>query len=343
MWTKTKSATQGHYFNVAVVFLLIIPVDVLAWSLNNFLMTGPKAYLTYADSVASGALMGVEECKEQFKWDRWNCPENTIPFFSHGSFKKADKETSFVHAISAAGVMYTLTRNCSMGHFENCGCDNSKKGLQGGPNWKWGGCSDNVNFGERISKLFVDSLETGKDALAIMNIHNNDAGRRAVRKTLKLTCKCHGVSGSCTTKTCWHQLPDFRDVGNWLKKKYQRAIRVDSINGELRNARRNQGLMSVSKNDLVYLEHSPNYCKANLTAGSFGTVGRECIKPRKKDKGSTRWERKSCRRLCTSCGLKVRKRYVEVTSSCNCKFQWCCSVKCETCRQKVVKFTCALR
>lgn len=38
----------------------------------------------------------------------------------------ANKETAFIHAITAAGVMHTLTRNCSLGHFNNCGCDESK-------------------------------------------------------------------------------------------------------------------------------------------------------------------------------------------------------------------------
>lgn len=36
-----------------------------------------------------------------------------------------------MHAISAAGVMYTLTKNCSMGDFDNCGCDDSKIGKMG--------------------------------------------------------------------------------------------------------------------------------------------------------------------------------------------------------------------
>ena len=48
----------------------------------------------------------------------------------------------------------------------------------GGHGWLWGGCSDNVGFGEVISKQFVDALETGQDARAAMNLHNNEAGRK---------------------------------------------------------------------------------------------------------------------------------------------------------------------
>lgn len=50
--------------------------------------------------------------------------------------------------------------------------------ISGGPGWLWGGCSDNVGFGEAISKQFVDALETGQDARAAMNLHNNEVGRK---------------------------------------------------------------------------------------------------------------------------------------------------------------------
>lgn len=48
----------------------------------------------------------------------------------------------------------------------------------GSQDWNWGGCSDNVGFGEQISKQYIDEMESGNDARAVVNLHNNEAGRR---------------------------------------------------------------------------------------------------------------------------------------------------------------------
>lgn len=49
-----------------------------------------------------------------------------------------------------------------------------------------------MGFGEAISKQFVDALETGQDARAAMNLHNNEAGRKVRRAAGVLRCgvKC---------------------------------------------------------------------------------------------------------------------------------------------------------
>ncbi|XP_056145789.1 protein Wnt-8a-like [Lampris incognitus] len=315
-----------------------------AWVLNNFLMTGPKAYLTYASSVQVGAQSGIDECKRQFAWDRWNCPDSAIQL---KGLRSATRETSFVHAISAAGVMYALTRNCSLGELASCGCDVSKKGKTGGAGWLWGGCSDNVEFGEMISKQYVDALETGQDSRAAVNLHNNEAGRLAVKATMKRICRCHGMSESCSVQTCWTQISDFRDIGAYLKTKHGQARKLEMDKKRVRagNSADNRGAIvdafsNIDQAELLYLDDSPDYCKKNASLGLHGTEGRECLQH---GDGLTQWERRSCRRLCQECGLRVEERRTEVVSSCNCKFHWCCKVQCEDCSRVIASQVCARR
>ncbi|XP_052430924.1 protein Wnt-8a ORF2 [Carassius gibelio] len=317
------------------------------WKMNNLLMTGPKAYLTYASSVQVGAQSGIRECKHQFAWDRWNCPDSALQLSTYKGFRSSTRETSFVHAISAAGVMHTLTRNCSLGDLDDCGCDSSRNGKLGGRGWLWGGCSDNVDFGERISKEYLDALETGQDSRAAVNLHNNEAGRLAVKATMKRICRCHGMSESCTMQTCWMQLSDFREIGNYLKVKHGQAQKLEMDKRRMRaaNSADNRVAMadtfgSIPRSELIYLEDSPDYCAKNLSIGLLGTEGRECVQH---GESLTQWERRSCRRLCHECGLRVEEMRTEIVSSCNCKFHWCCTVKCENCSQVTVKHVCARR
>lgn len=158
---------------------------------------------------------------------------------------------------------------------------------------------------------------------------------------MKRTCKCHGVSGSCTTQTCWLQLPEFREVGYYLKEKYHKALKVDLLQGAGNSAASRGAIAetfsSISKKELVHLEDSPDYCLENKTLGLLGTEGRECLK---RGKTLSKWEKRSCKRLCGDCGLAVEERRADMVSSCNCKFHWCCAVKCEQCRKTVTKYFC---
>lgn len=155
------------------------------------------------------------------------------------------------------------------------------------------------------------------------------------------------MSESCSVQTCWTQLSDFREIGNYLKIKHSQAQKLDIDKKRMRagNSADNQGaivdaLGSIAQTELIYLEDSPDYCKKNISLGLYGTEGRECGQHRD---GLTQWERRSCRRLCHECGLRVEERRTEVVSSCNCKFHWCCTVNCDDCSQVIVKHVCARR
>ena len=71
-----------------------------------------------------------------------------------------------------------------------------------------------------------------------MNQHNNDAGRLILASRRERKCKCHGVSSSCTVKTCWESLPTLGTLGRLLKEKYSRATEVK---GRRRGPRAEQG------------------------------------------------------------------------------------------------------
>ena len=93
---------------------------------------------------------------------------------------------------------------------------------------------------------------------------------------MKVTCKCHGVSGSCSLITCWQQLAPFRKVGDHLEKRYDDATRVKTTRqGRLRVRRKVNNVPTA--NDLVFLHRSPNYCHANDTIGSLGKFCFICL------------------------------------------------------------------
>jgi len=43
--------------------------------------------------------------------------------------------------------------------------------------WQWGGCSDDIKFGEAVSSRFTDAGEKSRHVVSLINIHNNRLGR----------------------------------------------------------------------------------------------------------------------------------------------------------------------
>ena len=158
-----------------------------------------------------------------------------------------------------------------------------------------------------------------------------------VKDNLNTQCKCHGVSGSCTIKTCWTTLPSFRVIGNSLMERYDRAKRVVSIKGKREwkpiflTLKRSKHLnKKPRRKDLVYIHKSPNYCDYNPSMGVLGTVGRKC------NRTSTGLDR--CELMC--CGRGYNTHQYDRTWQCNCKFHWCCRVTCQQCTARTEEYTC---
>ncbi|MEQ2181960.1 Protein Wnt-2b, partial [Goodea atripinnis] len=243
------------------------------------------------------------------------------------------REAAFVYAISSAGVVYAITRACSQGELKICNCDGHKRGQAKDDKgyFDWGGCSDNINYGIKFAKAFVDARENMvKDARALMNLHNNRCGRMAVKRFMKLECKCHGVSGSCSLRTCWLAMSDFRRTGDYLRRKYNTAIEVTMNQDKTGFMVADKDFQGTTKNELVYVENSPDYCVRDRVAGSLGTAGRVCSKSSRGTDG--------CEVMC--CGRGYDTMRIKRVTKCECKFKWCCTVECKDCENVVDVHTC---
>nr|CAH7760796.1 unnamed protein product [Callosobruchus chinensis] len=284
--------------------------------------------------------MAVHECQYQFRNQRWNCSTRNFLRGKNLFGKIVDRgcrETAFIYAITSAAVTHAIARACSEGSIDTCNCEAHHRPPTV-TDFEWGGCSDNIGFGFDISREFVDTGERGKSLREKMNLHNNEAGRWHVQSQMRQECKCHGMSGSCTVKTCWMRLPPFRVIGDLLKDRFDGASHITSSNGG-HNRNNNKAHTNRPFNpdhkppgikDLVYYEMSPGFCEKNPKLGIQGTHGRQC--------NETSFGVDGCQIMC--CGRGYRVQEVMVVERCNCTFHWCCEVKCDICRTKKTLHTC---
>lgn len=91
-----------------------------------------------------------------------------------------------------------------------------------------------------------------------------------------MKCKCHGVSGSCSIRTCWKGLQDLREIAIDLKTKYLSATKVvhRPMGTRKQLVPKDIDIRPVRENELVYLQSSPDFCTKNEKQGSVGTQDR---------------------------------------------------------------------
>ncbi|KAG8235049.1 hypothetical protein J437_LFUL014552 [Ladona fulva] len=276
---------------------------------------------------------------------RWNCSTfvNSTSVFG-GVLAIKSRETAYVYAISSAGVAYAVTRACSRGELNECSCDDK-----------------DIHFGERFSKDFVDSRENPDTAEGLMNLHNNEAGRRSIRSQMQRVCKCHGMSGSCTVRVCWRRLPLFRHVGDALAARFEGASHVRMVERRPRHQQQGGGML---QHGIVHHRRGGEQRKQRVGyRGGHGqgpgegqqqqqgtsyprvkklrALGRDMKQPNRTDlvfleESPDYCERNEtlgldgCRLLC--CGRGYQTRVRDVTEKCRCRFVWCCNVVCDVCR-----------
>ncbi|TDG48601.1 hypothetical protein AWZ03_004930 [Drosophila navojoa] len=282
--------------------------------------TGLPATLSEARRLAT------THCEDQFRYDRWNCSIETRG--KRNIFKKLYKETAFVHALTAAAMTHSVARACAEGRMTKCSCGPSKQNRMD-QDFQWGGCNDNLKHGKRVTRKFLDLRGGDGDEVTEILRHDSEVGIEAVSTLMMDKCKCHGVSGSCSMKTCWKKMADFNATATLLRQKYNQAIRKAPNQRTMRQApssrmkkpkQRRKKHEQSQYTTLYYLDSSPTYCSV--------TKDRQCLHP------------DNCANLC--CGRGYTTRVFKQVENCRCRFSngLCCQLICDYCQRFEDKYFC---
>ncbi|XP_053959773.1 protein Wnt-4 [Anastrepha ludens] len=269
--------------------------------------------------------LATSHCESQFRYDRWNCSIETRG--KRNIFKKLYKETAFVHALTAAALTHTIARACAEGRMTKCICGPRKQNRID-QDFQWGGCNDNLKHGKRVTRSFLNLRDSDEDEVSEILRHDSEVGIEAVSMLMKDKCKCHGVSGSCSMKTCWKKLSEFNATSTLLRQKYNEAIRKAPNSRTIRRdvpMNRLKRLRQKKKKQsqyttLYYLETSPTYCSV--------TRDRQCLHP------------DNCANLC--CGRGYTTHVFKQVEKCRCRFNngRCCQLICDYCQRFEDKYFC---
>ncbi|XP_041278314.1 protein Wnt-11 isoform X2 [Onychostruthus taczanowskii] len=266
-----------------------------------------RSNLELMQTIIQAAREVIKTCRKTFSDMRWNCSSIELAPNYLLDLDRGTRESAFVYALSAAAISHTIARACTTGDLPGCSC---------GP----------------IPDAPMKMKKSGSQANKLMHLHNSEVGRQVLKASLEMKCKCHGVSGSCSIKTCWKGLQELRDIALDLKTKYLSATKVVHRPMGTRKylVPKDIDIRPVKETELIYLQSSPDFCMKNEKVGSHGTQDRQCNKT---SNGSD-----SCDLMC--CGRGYNPYMDKVVERCHCKYHWCCYVTCKKCERSVERYVC---
>ncbi|KYO19203.1 PREDICTED: protein Wnt-11 isoform X2 [Crocodylus porosus] len=266
-----------------------------------------RSNLELMQTIIQAAREVIKTCRKTFSDMRWNCSSIELAPNYLLDLERGTRESAFVYALSAAAISHTIARACTTGDLPGCSC---------GP----------------IPDAPMKMKKSGSQANKLMHLHNSEVGRQVLKASLEMKCKCHGVSGSCSIKTCWKGLQELRDIAQDLKNKYLSATKVVHRPMGTRKylVPKDIDIRPVKETELIYLQSSPDFCMKNEKVGSHGTQDRQCNKT---SNGSD-----SCDLMC--CGRGYNPYTDKVVERCHCKYHWCCYVTCKKCERTVERYVC---
>ena len=145
------------------------------------------------------------------------------------------RETAFAYAVSSAGVAHSVSKACGQGKLESCGCDPKSQRGNGGfgssstlADWRWSGCSHNMDFGVKFSRFLLDSRQRGQDIHSRIHLHNSHVGR-TVSRTLPFLPRDISPSLACHRLKPVYCVAPYTVPGNGKGSSRSNAIKVSNI------------------------------------------------------------------------------------------------------------------
>ena len=141
---------------------------------------------------------------------------------------------------------------------------------------------------------------------------------------MRKSCKCtESNKYTCSrAEACEMILPKMENVARKLKMKYQQSVNLTV-----------PSIVDMQNQEFIYFNNSIDYCVPNPNYDIYGVEGRQCTINNNHTSSSHH-----CNNLC--CDHGHEEFTVQVPQACNCKFVWCCDVKCDTCHTTVTKHRC---
>ncbi|XP_074392238.1 protein Wnt-11 isoform X3 [Zonotrichia albicollis] len=281
-----------------------------------------RSNLELMQTIIQAAREVIKTCRKTFSDMRWNCSSIELAPNYLLDLDRGTRESAFVYALSAAAISHTIARACTTGDLPGCSC---------GP----------------IPDAPMKMKKSGSQANKLMHLHNSEVGRQVLKASLEMKCKCHGVSGSCSIKTCWKGLQELRDIALDLKTKYLSATKVVHRPMGTRKylVPKDIDIRPVKETELIYLQSSPDFCMKNEKVGSHGTQDRSAWRERENPRSQysrqcnkTSNGSDSCDLMC--CGRGYNPYMDKVVERCHCKYHWCCYVTCKKCERTVERYVC---
>ncbi|KAI3385523.1 hypothetical protein SNEBB_008269 [Seison nebaliae] len=341
----------------------------LSWKQKRFCHQFPFHLIVISESIAQS----IELCQKRFENKPWNCTVygNIDHIFGPAKIENT-KEIAYVRALTTASIIINLAESCAEGRLSNtCGCLLRNAPMKFSGSVEWNRCSDNIWYANKFyryfSRIFSESSNNNKTKISLTNqtsfrsaIHrsrrfnkretsnddinnfNKDLGRQIATRSMALRCACiQWYYGKCVKNRCAYRVTSVKSLERRLTQLYDQAVHFTTLRQlrTFKNHRQRRG--EIHYKPLIYSEESPNYCEKNRKFGWPGVHGRVCFKNDMSVDGfksiNVAQIESNCSQAC--CG-KFSQTLRKIQYKCDCKFQWCCQLKCKICERLSLTYTC---